>query len=162
MSVLGSQPRCPVCPCHGHAGRAPHGSKCQEGAGWGQPSAHRNLGLPQTPLPCLNPPGLEKLNSGSSQTCPLPFLPRPFISRTRTQSLLFCFLSLGALLPSCHCLAPKKPFGFLLCPSLFLIPTCIHSSLLVFHPVPIFTFLANIFLPKSLYSLSSTSQPTLL
>lgn len=144
--------RCPVCPCHAHAGRAPHGSKRQEGAGWGQPGAHRNLGLPQTPLPCLNPPGLGKLNSGSPQTCPLPFLPIPSFPE---QELNLCspvsfpwvpsFLPATALLPKSHLVS-------------FCAPVCFSSLLVFTHHfwsftlcqyllfLPIFSFL-NHFIP---------------
>lgn len=79
----------------------------------------------------------------------------PASNKVRTKSVVFCLLSLEPpFLSATACsLFPKKPSGFLLCPSLFLIPTFIHSSLLFFYPAPIFTFLAHIFLPKSLYFL---------
>lgn len=124
-------------------------AKCQQDSGPLCPA----LDIPRT--------GEAELRLLSDLSSALPS-PHPFLfslEQNHNYICAVCLLCLGALIPCCLCSQKSRLVSFCA-------PVCFSSPLLFthhfFYPVPVFTFLANIFLPKSLYSLSSACQPTLL
>lgn len=108
-----------------------HTLKCQEGTGWRQPSAHRNLELPQPLCPALNTPRAGEaelrvlLDFSSGLSSPIPSF--SVYDKIRTKSVVFCFLFLGALIPFFHChgLCSRKSHLVSVCA-----PVCFSSPLL--------------------------------
>lgn len=133
---------------------ATHQSARKEQDGGGQ--GNRNVELPRAPLCCLNTPrtGEAELRVLSDLSSALPS-PHPFFSKIRAESVVLCFLSLGALLPFCHCLGPCSKKSHLVS---FCVPVCFSSLLVFTHhfwsftlcqyllSLPIFSFL-NHFIP---------------